>query len=64
MAKYRIMAVSREEYRKADIDPTYAPKEHEVDVIDASTEKAAQFKLKMGVGTGTYPRGSHLVEVL
>lgn len=61
--KYRVMATSAAEYKKASLDPTYSPKEFEVGVIVADTEKAAQYKLRIGIGTGVYPRGSQLVEV-
>lgn len=61
--KYRVMAVSASELAKANADSSYAPKEHEVGIIDAHDEKTAQFRLKMCIGTGVYPRGSQLIAV-
>ena len=58
---YRVMAVTDEEYRKADTLPRYSPKEYEVAVIEADSERAAQLDLRRGIRNGTYPRGSQIV---
>lgn len=60
--KFRVMAVSEEEYRKADADPSYVPKEYCEGHFLALSESHARRKLKDGIEGGIYPRGSQIVE--
>jgi hypothetical protein len=57
MERYKVMAVSEEEYRKADTIPNYVPVEHQVGCIEADCEANA-----LNIKNGTYPKGSQLTQ--
>jgi hypothetical protein len=58
--QYTVMAVSDEEYAKADKIQNYAPIEHCVGTIRASSELEARRALNLGIKRGIYPSGSQL----
>lgn len=60
--RFNILAVSDEEYQKANDDYGYAPKEHVAGSIEANTEYEAKDKLKRLIAKGDYPGGSQLGE--
>ncbi len=57
---FKVMAVSQEEYAKADADETYAPQEHCAGRIEAPSESQALRKLANAVKRGEFPKGSVL----
>lgn len=59
--RFRIMAVSDDERRKAATIYNYSPEEYEVDRIDVDSEQAARRLVARRVKKGTYPEGSMAV---
>jgi rubrerythrin len=49
---FRIMALTRMESLKADMDPNYAPEEHEVEVFKAKSIREANSVLSKGRKSG------------
>jgi hypothetical protein len=62
MRTYKVVTVSPEEYRKADLDWSYSPQEEVHGRITAATERKAKNALKRGIANNTYPAGAELVE--
>lgn len=62
MPRWKVMACTDEEYARADADPTYSPKEHQVSVIAAEDEQTALACLRRRIKAGDYPPGSQIVE--
>ena len=60
MTRFRVMAVSEEEYAKSDADPRYVPTEYVAGEIVADNEREAERKLARQIKTGHFPRGSEL----
>lgn len=61
--KFKVMAVKPSEYRKADNDPNYSPRETEIDTFTVQSWRQANYRLRRGLKNGKYPRGSTIVEV-
>lgn len=57
------MEVTDEEYRKADLDWSYSPKEECTGVIEAETEVHAGLKLARYIKSGTYGKAAQLQQV-
>lgn len=59
--KFDVRSCTEEEYRKADLDSSYVPKEYKAGEIEAESESQARRKLKLYILAGKFPKGSDIV---